>query len=79
MLCPLKYNNLDVISLLFGMIEIDMLKDCVFYNDWETTNCAPWLSWMEEHVYMPGERIKTIKRRKMKGCPGDGAKALITL
>lgn len=61
------------------MIEIDMLKDCAFYQDWETTNYAPELSWTGECVYAPRERMKTIKQRKMESRLGSGAKALITL
>lgn len=42
-LCPLKYKGFffSMSLFLFGMIEIDMLKCCGFYKDWETTNCAP--------------------------------------
>ncbi|TKS81402.1 Calsyntenin-2 Alcadein-gamma [Collichthys lucidus] len=35
-------------SLVFVMIEIDMPKECALYKDWEITNYAPSLSWMEE-------------------------------
>lgn len=56
-----------------------MLKDCAFYKDWETTNYAPQLSWMGEHVYAPRVRAKTIQQRRMEGRLGSAAKALITL
>lgn len=58
-------------SLLLGMIEIDVLKDCVFPKDWETTNYAAWLSWLEEHVFARRERIKNNKAKKNGESPGE--------
>lgn len=54
-LSPQKYKVFFCLSsFLFGMIEIDMLKCGALYKDCETTDCAPSLSWMGEHVYAPG-------------------------
>lgn len=38
---PPRYKDFCVSLLILRVIEVDMLKDCAYYKDWESINYAP--------------------------------------